>query len=98
MEYPLYLIVKNNVAIDMVDWDGNSETWTPPEDAILLPLATTLAKTWVLNADKTEYIYETIMGMGSIGDTWDGEILTTTQIEPPPIDTSDITTTGTQLA
>ena len=94
MSETLYLTVENNVVTDMVTWDGNPDIWTPPENVLLLPLLTTLARTWVLNADKTAYVFEDILGRGSIGYTWDGTILTTYQTEPPPINSSEITTNG----
>lgn len=98
MSEVLYLTVENNVVTDMVTWDGDTNVWYPPENVLLLPLLTTLARTWVLNSDNTEYVLEDIIGRGSIGYTWDGTILTTNQTEPPPINASEITTTGTQSA
>lgn len=93
-----YLLVQNNVVTDIVAWDGNTETWTPPEDAVLLVLSDTLSRTWILNADKTAYVLEDIVGWGSIGYTWDGTMVITNQLVPPAIDLSEITTTGTQTA
>jgi len=98
MSETFYLTVVDDVVTDLVTWDGNTDIWTPPANVLLLPLLTTLARTWVLNADKTAYVLEDILGRGSIGYTWDGIILTTNQIEPPPINANEITTTGTQTA
>ena len=70
-------------------WDGNTETWTPPADAIMLVQATTLAKIWVL--DNNQWQLETQMGAGQIGFTWDGTALTTNEPEPSPIPTIPVT-------
>jgi hypothetical protein len=79
-----YLIVKNNVVTNLVMWDGGSD-WTPPTDATMLIQATTPAMIWVLNLNVTPRVFELIQveGVGNIGFTWDGTVLTTN--EPKPV-------------
>ena len=95
-----YLIIENNVVTNTVVWDGNPQTWQPPTNSIQLVQETTGAMVWVSNTDKTDFILEEQLGVGSIGFTWDGTILTTN--EPKPIlaiaNASQPRTTGTQSA
>jgi hypothetical protein len=44
--------------------------------------ATTPAIIWELNLDKTDYVLVEVMGIGDIGFTWDGTVLTTNQPKP----------------
>ena len=30
-----YLQIQNNVVTNIIEWDGDTQTWTPPEDAIM---------------------------------------------------------------
>ena len=76
-----YLIIENNIVTNIVVWDGGSD-WTPPADSIHLAQATTPAKIWVLNADKTDFDLVTVEGAGEMGFTWDGSVLSTNQPKP----------------
>lgn len=82
-----YFIVENNVVTNIVVWDGNPETWTPPSYMTMLVQATTNAITWVPVIDPvtklpTAWNLEEVLGAGNIGFTWDGTILTTNQPKP----------------
>lgn len=77
-----YLIVENNIVTNSVIWDGDTNTWMPPTDSIQLVQSTTPALTWEVNADKTEYVLVEHLGLGSIGFTWDGSVLTTNEPKP----------------
>ena len=90
-----YLVVENNVVTNVCLWDGDVNTWTPPNDATMLVQDTTPAMIWELNADKTEYVLTEQMGAGSIGFTWDGTNCITN--EPKPSIPTQPTTTGTQV-
>lgn len=86
-----YLVVENNVVTNVVVWDGNPDTWTPPTDATMLVQSTTNAWIWVPVIDPvtkmpTAWNFTEVMGAGSIGFTWNGSVLTTNQPEPiiPP--------------
>ena len=72
-----------NVVDNISVWDGNTNTWQPPANTLMLVQATTPALVWVLNADKTDYVLEEIVGQGGIGFTWNGSVVTTNQPKPP---------------
>ena len=78
-----YLIINFNVVENVCLWDGNFDTWQPPIDSIQLVQSTTPAIIWVLNADQTDYVLEQIIGVGQIGFTWNGSVVTTNQPKPP---------------
>lgn len=82
-----YLMVneQTNIVDNQVVWDGNPDTWQPPEGYLMLVQATTPAKIWQINADHTAWELVVVNGAGCIGFTWDGMFLMTDQPEPPPI-------------
>lgn len=85
MENKNYFIVQNNVVTNTVIWNGDPNTWTPPEGSIQLLAETTPALIWVsVVVDKviTDYVLEQIVGVGENGFTWDGTVLTTNQPKP----------------
>lgn len=75
--------VGTNVCDNVVLWDGNSETWNPPADYLLLAQATVPSYVWILNSDETEWVLGSEIGQGQIGFTWDGTALTTNAEKPP---------------
>jgi len=79
-----YLMVNEstNVVDDLCVWDGNTDTWQPPSGYLMLVQEITPAIIWVINADKTDYTLETVIGAGSIGFTWDGSTVTTNLPKP----------------
>jgi len=77
-----YLIIENNVVTNVCVWNGDTTQWTPPTGSIALVQATIPAMIWKLNADKTDYVLTEQMGVGEIGFTWDGTVLTTNQPKP----------------
>jgi hypothetical protein len=80
-----YLIIESNVVTNNVLWDGNLETWTPPAGSIQLIDETTPAKIWqpVYTEEKlTDWVLEEQLGVGDIGFTWDGNVLTTNEPKP----------------
>jgi hypothetical protein len=85
-----YLAVNKatNVVDNVTVWDGDTQTWTPPESHLFLVQATTNAKVWELNAEGVDYDLVVVQGVGGIGFTWDGSVLTTNEpkptIEPAP--------------
>lgn len=93
-----YLIIEQNVVNNVVVWDGNTTSWTPPQGSIVLVQTTTPAMIWqaVLTDGKiTDFVLTEILGAGSIGFTWDGTNCITN--EPKPA-IPQITTTGTLTA
>ena len=88
-----YLIVENNVVSNIVLWDGDVTTWTPPQGSIQLIQATTPAMVWIGTRVEnlpatipptytTTYNLEEVTGTGDIGFTWNGTVLTTNQPQP----------------
>lgn len=80
-----YFIVENNVVTNLVVWDGDVNTWQPPEDSIQLIASETLAKFWVLDYDSTpmDWVLKEEMGLGSQGFIWNGSFLMTPDPKPP---------------
>ncbi len=92
-----YLIIENNVVTNLVFWDGNVNTWTPPEGSIQLIASEIPAKKWELDFEATPMVYvlKEYMGMGQAGFTWDGSVLITNEPQPPMPEGQFETTTGT---
>lgn len=75
---------ETNICDNICVWDGNPDTWTPPPHYLMLVQATTPAKVWDWTG--TEWVLQNELGAGSIGFTWDGTYLTTSDPMPlPPI-------------
>jgi hypothetical protein len=84
MTVQAYLQIENNVVINNVMWDGNTQDWQPPSDAIMLITANTQALVWELNVDKTDFVLVEKLGQGQIGFTWNNttQVLTTNKPKP----------------
>jgi hypothetical protein len=82
MTIQTYLTVENNVVTNAVAWDGNTQTWTPPANSLMLVQSTTPALVWIPNLDCTVFTLTEQIGAGQIGFTWNGTILTTNQPKP----------------
>jgi hypothetical protein len=92
MENQNYLMIQNNVVINVCVWDGDTEQWQPPSDVLMLVQATTPTKIWELVGE--EYVLVDSVGNADIGFTWDGTFAITNQPKPElPIQPE---TTGTQ--
>lgn len=72
---------QTGVCENVTVWDGNTETWQPPDNYIMLPQETTPAKTWAWNSETNAWALS-VEGMGQIGFTWDGVYLITNEPEP----------------
>lgn len=77
-----YLMIQQNVVTNVCLWDGNTQTWQPPQDATMLVRATTPAKIWALNQDETEFVLIDSIGDAGVGFTWDGSVATTNEPKP----------------
>lgn len=71
-----------NVCDNVIIWDGDVSTWTPPLGYTMLVQDTTPAKNWQLNPE-TKMWELSVMGVGNIEYTWDGTYLTTNLPAPP---------------
>jgi len=94
-----YLEVDNssNIVINSVIWDGDTNTWQPPANLIMLVQTTTPAMIWELNSEKTAYVLTEVVGAGQIGFTWNGTVLTTNEPQPANPKPQPLTT-GTTTA
>jgi membrane-bound lytic murein transglycosylase MltF len=81
-----YLVINQttNIVDDVVVWDGNTETWTPPTNSLMLVQSTTPTLIWTTNENYTVFTLTEQIGAGQIGFTWDGTVLTTNQPKPQP--------------
>jgi hypothetical protein len=82
-----YFVVQADVVTNLVIWDGDTNTWTPPADAIMLVQADTQALIWtpvVVDEKITDWILTETLGAGDIGFTWNEttQLLTTNQSKP----------------
>ena len=77
-----YLVIQTNAVTNIVVWDGNTSTWTPPTNATMLIQSTTIANVWCLNSSKTDWELTEVLGAGDIGFTWNGTLLTTNKPKP----------------
>jgi hypothetical protein len=75
-----YLMIQENVVTNIVVWDGNTQTWQPPQNAIMLVEATTPIKTWGLI--NKEYVLVDSVGGAGIGFTYDGTYCVTNDTKP----------------
>jgi hypothetical protein len=82
-----YLVINTNLKIveNLVEWDGNPNTWNPPENCICQLESTTIAYIWDLPDGATDYILIPKEGQGGINFTWDSttKAVTTNQPKPP---------------
>lgn len=76
--------IKTNIVNNTCVWDGDTQTWEPPPNTLMLLVSQTPAMIWVQNQDKTDWVLEETMGTGDIGFTWNGTVLTTNQPKPNP--------------
>jgi hypothetical protein len=83
-----------NICDNVVMWDGNPDTWTPPVDHLMLAQSTTPAKVWEYDSVAKTWSLGVQVGAGQIGFTWDGTYLTTN--EPQPVTPTQPATTGAQ--
>ena len=80
-----YLMVNpSNVVDNICVWDGDVNTWTPPQGYTMLVLDTTPAMVWGLLSGATDYTLVEEIGVTDIGFTWDGSVCTTNQPQPQP--------------
>ena len=95
MENQNYLMIQNDVVINICVWNGDTNQWQPPSDVLMLVQATTPTKIWGLVGK--EYVLVDSVGDADIGFSWDGTVCTTNQPKPEPIVEADQPATqGTQ--
>lgn len=80
-----YLIIEQNVVVNVVVWDGDTSKWTPPQGSIALIQAITPAMVWEYDKPNNIYVLTKVLGAGNIGFTWDGSVVTTNEPQPEPL-------------
>ena len=94
-----YLIIESNLVTNITIWNGDTNTWTPPQGSLALVQSTTPAMIWqpvIVDGKVTDWVLGEQIGAGAIGFTWDGTVVNTN--EPQPTVPTQPTTTGTQTA
>ena len=77
-----YLIIQENVVTNVCLWDGNTQTWQPPQNATMLVQETTPTKIWELSSELKDYVLVESIGHADIGFTWDGTFAVTNEPKP----------------
>lgn len=75
-------MIQENVVTNVCLWDGDTNTWQPPQDATMLLQETTPAKIWDWNPEEKDYVLVESIGSGGIGFTWDGTFAVTNEPKP----------------
>lgn len=76
---------QTNVCDNIIEWDGNINHWTPPENYTMVLHSNTKSKTWKLNKDFTQWVLTESFGNCEIGYIFDGEFYITNQPQPTEI-------------
>ena len=80
-----YLIIQNNLVVNVCVWDGDTSKWTPPQGSIALVQATTSCMVWqsvIVDGKISDYVLGEQTGVGDIGFSWDGTNCITNQPKP----------------
>lgn len=83
-----YLQIQDNEVTNVVVWDGNVNTWQPPEGSIMLVQDETPAMMWMQDTSVSPAVYRLTeqMGLAGVGFTWDGTVCITNEPEPTPVE------------
>jgi hypothetical protein len=81
-----YLMIQNNVVTNLCVWDGDVNSWQPPQDVIMLSQDTTPTKIWSVNQEGTDYILVNFVGNANIGFTYEDGFCVTNEPKPEIID------------
>jgi hypothetical protein len=82
-----YLIIdQNNVVTNIVLWDGNINTWQPPEGCLWEINSQTIAYIWEVPdpEQSKEVVLIPVLGASDIGFIWNPTDKTTTTNKPKP--------------
>lgn len=91
-----YLMINQttNTVENVCVWDGNTQTWTPPADYLMLVQATTPTLVWMWDKLINDYVLAQEVGQAQIGFLWNGTECVTNEPKPqPPVQPA---TSGTQ--
>jgi hypothetical protein len=90
-----YLMINEatNIVENVCVWDGDVNTWQPPENTLMLVLENTPSIVWqaiVVNKVITDWELVEVIGLGQVGFTWNGTVCTTNQPKPEILTTQEI--------
>ena len=74
-----------NVVDNICMWDGDTNTWQPPANTLMLVQAEVPAMIWdaiIVDKKITDYVLIEVLGVANIGFTWNGVVCTTNQPKP----------------
>ena len=77
-----YLVVQENIVTNICVWDGDVNSWQPPQNATMFIQEVTPTKIWELSSEIQDYVLIDSIGDADIGFTWDGSFATTNQPKP----------------
>ena len=75
-------MIEENIVTNVCLWDGDVNSWQPPQDATMLVQATTPAFNWAWNPDLKDFELIESLGTGGVGFTWNGTACITNQPKP----------------
>lgn len=79
------LVNKQTSKVDnLVEWDGNLETWQPPETHEAIFTADKVTIDWVWNPEINDYEQVQTVGNVQMGETWDGTKFVEVDKPAPP--------------
>lgn len=76
----------SNIVENIVYWDGDVNTWQPPQGYLMLIQADIIAQVWesmITDGKITDWVLVNQLGSGQIGFIWNGSVVTTNQPKPP---------------
>jgi hypothetical protein len=79
------MVNPENVVDNVCVWNGDTNTWQPPEGYTMLVQATTPAMVWeavIVDEKVTDWVLVEQIGQGQIGFTWNGTACVTNEPKP----------------
>lgn len=77
-----YLMIENNAVVNICVWDGNTETWQPPINVVMLDKETTPTKVWDFDKSIKDFVLVDSVGNAEIGFTYADGFCVTNQQKP----------------
>lgn len=70
----IFALINDTTSIveNLVDWDGDTTGWSPPENYSALTIADKIAVRWVYDDVAQQWTSNEVVGAARQGDYWDG--------------------------
>lgn len=78
------LINSNNIVDNIIEWDGDTSKWSPPNNFTCVLKDTAPANVWVFNVENNTFVLTEVVGSGNIGFIWNPDTSTLTTNEEQP--------------